>query len=56
LKVPMLSPVTESAPAMSTEANVNPIKELESEKIAKQTKVLSPLAVTGCRSYRLLQQ
>jgi hypothetical protein len=38
---------TESAPTMSTEANVNPIKEPESEKTAEQPKVLSPLDVTG---------
>jgi hypothetical protein len=38
---------TESAPAMSTEANVNPVKEPESEKTAEQPKVLCPPAITG---------
>jgi hypothetical protein len=38
---------TESAPAMSIEASVNPVKELELEKTTEQSKVLSPLAVTG---------
>jgi hypothetical protein len=37
---------TESAPAMSTKASLNLVKELESEKIAEQPKLLSPPAVT----------
>jgi hypothetical protein len=37
----------ETAPAMSVEASANLVKEPESEKIAEQPKVLSPLVVTG---------
>jgi hypothetical protein len=37
----------ESAPAMSTEASANSVKELKSEKTAEQPKVLSPPTVTG---------
>jgi hypothetical protein len=38
---------TEIAPVMPIEASVDPVKEPESEKAAKQPKVLSPAAVTG---------
>jgi hypothetical protein len=38
---------TETTPAMSIEASIGLIKEPESEKVAEQLKVLSPLAVTG---------
>jgi hypothetical protein len=38
---------TKTTPAMSIEANIDPIKEPESEKTVEQPKVLSPPAVTG---------